>query len=97
MMKFVSSRDVRNNPGQLRETVEREDVVLTASGKPFAIAIGVDEDEVEETLDLLRRVRALRAMSRMQAQAEERGLSGMSTDEVHAEIRRARKARRRTA
>jgi antitoxin (DNA-binding transcriptional repressor) of toxin-antitoxin stability system len=57
-MKFVGSRDVRNNPGQLREAVEREDVVLTASGKPFAIAIGVGEDQVEETLELLRRVRA---------------------------------------
>jgi antitoxin (DNA-binding transcriptional repressor) of toxin-antitoxin stability system len=96
-MKFVSSRDVRNNPGQLREAVEREDVVLTAGGKPFAIAVGVDEDEVEETLELLRRVRALRAMTRMQKQAEERGLSGTTTDEIDAEIRETRKARRRSA
>lgn len=96
-MRFVSSRDVRNNPAQLREAVEREDVVLTANGKPFAIAVGVEEDEVEETLEILRRVRALRAMSRMHAQAEERGLAGMSMDEVDAEIRRSRKARRRTA
>ena len=96
-MRFVSSRDVRNNPAQLREAVEREDVVLTAGGKPFAIAVGVAEDEVEETLELLRRVRALRAMSRMQIQAEERGLEGMSMDEVDAEIRDTRKARRRSA
>jgi antitoxin (DNA-binding transcriptional repressor) of toxin-antitoxin stability system len=96
-MKFVSSRDVRNNPAQLREAVGSEDVVLTAGGKPFAIAVGVDEDEVEETLELLRRVRALRAMSRMQTDAEERRLGEMSTDEIDAEIRAARKARRRSA
>jgi antitoxin (DNA-binding transcriptional repressor) of toxin-antitoxin stability system len=96
-MKFVSSRDVRNHPSQFREAVEREDVVLTAGGKPFAIAVGVDEDEVEETLELLRRVRALRAMSRMQTQAEERGLDGMSMDEIDAEIRDTRKTGRRSA
>jgi antitoxin (DNA-binding transcriptional repressor) of toxin-antitoxin stability system len=95
-MKFVNSRDVRNNPAQLREAVGREDVVLTAGGKPFAIAVGVDEDEVEETLELLRRVRSLRAMSRMQTQAEGRGLAGMSIDEIDAEIRDTRKARRRS-
>jgi antitoxin (DNA-binding transcriptional repressor) of toxin-antitoxin stability system len=93
-MKFVSSRDVRNHPSQFREAVEREDVVLTAGGKPFAIAVGVEEDEVEETLELLRRVRALRAMTRMQTHAEESGLGSMPAGELDAEIRRARKARR---
>ncbi|MEX2583720.1 MAG: type II toxin-antitoxin system Phd/YefM family antitoxin [Gemmatimonadota bacterium] len=96
-MKFVSSRDVRNNPARLREALEREDVVLTAGGKPFAIAIGVGEGDVEETLEVLRRVRALRAMTRMQTQAEERDLSEMSMDEIDAEIRDTRKARRRSA
>jgi antitoxin (DNA-binding transcriptional repressor) of toxin-antitoxin stability system len=93
-MKFVSSREVRNNPSRFREAVEREDVVLTAGGKPFAIAVGVEEDEVEETLELLRRVRALRAMTRMQAHAEESGLGSTPAGELDAEIRKARKARR---
>jgi antitoxin (DNA-binding transcriptional repressor) of toxin-antitoxin stability system len=96
-MKFVSSRDVRNNPAHLREAVEHEDVVLTAGGKPFAIAVGVDEDSVEEALELIRSVRALRAMSRMQRDAAERGISGLSADEIDAEIRETRKARRRSA
>lgn len=93
-MKFISSRDVRNNPSEFRETVEREDVVLTVGGKPFAIAVGVDEEDVDETLDVLRRVRALRAMARMQRRAEERGLSRMTPDEIDAEIREARRGRR---
>jgi antitoxin (DNA-binding transcriptional repressor) of toxin-antitoxin stability system len=95
-MKFVTSREVRNNPSQFRQDVERDDVVLTVGGKPFAVAIGIDEDEIEETLDLLRRLRALRAMSRMQKRAEERGVSGMSSEEIEKEIRAARKARRPT-
>jgi antitoxin (DNA-binding transcriptional repressor) of toxin-antitoxin stability system len=93
-MKFVTSREVRNNPSQFRQAVERDDVVLTVDGKPFAVAVGIGEDEIEETLDLLRRLRALRAMSRMQRKAEERGVSGMSPEEIDQEIREARKRRR---
>lgn len=96
-MKFVTSRDVRNNPSEFRETVEREDVVLTVGGKPFAIVVGVAEDDIEETLDMLRRVRALRAMGRMQQKAEERGLDEMTAAEIDEEIREARRSRRRSA
>ena len=93
-MRFITAREVRNNPSQFREAVEQGDVVLTVSGKPFAIAISVNEDEVEETLDTLRRLRALRAMTRMQEHAAERGLEDISDEEVVKEIREARQARR---
>jgi antitoxin (DNA-binding transcriptional repressor) of toxin-antitoxin stability system len=93
-MKFISSREVRNNPSQFRQDVERDDVILTVGGKPFALAVGIDEDEIEETLDILRRLRALRAMSRMQRTAEARGVSGISSEEIDKEIREARKSRR---
>jgi antitoxin (DNA-binding transcriptional repressor) of toxin-antitoxin stability system len=93
-MKFVTSRDLRNNPSEFREAVEREDVVLTVGGKPFAIAVGVEADEVQDTIELLRRLRALRAVARIQRSAEERGIGGMSPDVIDEEIREARKARR---
>lgn len=96
-MKFVSSRDVRNNPSAFREAVQREDVVLTAGGKPFAIAVAVKEDELEETLALLQRVRALRAFARMHRQAAERGIGDLSMEEIDEEVRAARRARRRSA
>ena len=96
-MKFVTSRDVRNNPSEFRQAVEREDVVLTVGGKPFAIAMGVEEDEVQDTLELLRRLRALRAVARMQRSAEKRGLGSMSADVINEEIGEARKARRGSA
>lgn len=93
-MKFVTSRDVRNNPSEFREAVEREDVVLTVGGKPFAIAVGVAADEVQDTIELLRRLRALRAVARIQRSAEERGIGGMPADTIDQEIREARRARR---
>lgn len=93
-MKFVTSRDVRNNPSEFRETVEREDVVLTVGGKPFAIAVGVEEEDVQDTLELLRRLRALRAAARMRRSAEKRGIDRMSADRIDEEIGEARRARR---
>lgn len=95
-MKFITAREIRNNPSEFRKVVESDDVVLTAGGKPFAIAVGVSDEELEDTLDLLRRVRALRAMARMQQQAEVRGLADMSPDDVQKEIGKARKERRRS-
>ncbi len=94
-MKFVTTREVRNNPSRFREDVEREDVVLTVDGKPFAVAVGTDPGEIQETLDMLRQVRALRAMARMQRMAGELGTAAMSSEEITAEIRNARKSRRR--
>ncbi|MGI9188897.1 MAG: type II toxin-antitoxin system prevent-host-death family antitoxin [Longimicrobiaceae bacterium] len=92
-MKFASTRDIRNNPSEFREAVERDDIVLTVNGKPFAVAMGIDEGEFEETLDLLSQLRALRAMARLQKTAAERGLSGMTIAEIDEEIREARAGR----
>lgn len=94
MKFFVTAREIRNNPSEFRDAVAAEDVVLTAGGKPFGIAIGVSEDELEETLNLLRRVRGLRAMARMQQDAVERGLTDMSPAEIQQEVQKARRARR---
>jgi prevent-host-death family protein len=92
-MKFMSTRDLRNRPGSVRKVLRDEDVVLTASGKPVAVVIGVDEQELEETMDLLREVRAQRALSRLQRGAAERGADRLSADEIEREMRADRAER----
>jgi prevent-host-death family protein len=92
-MKFMSTRDLRNRPGSVRKVLRDEDVVLTASGKPVAVVIGVDEQELEETMDLLREVRAQRALSRLQRGAAERGADRLSADEIEREVRADRAER----
>ena len=94
-MKFVSTRDLRNRPGSVREALRNEDVVLTASGKPVAVVIGIEEEELEEILELLRQVRAQRALSRLQRSARRRGMDRISPEEIEQEIRDARAARKR--
>ena len=93
-MKFLSVRELRNRPGQVRDMVSDEDVVLTVNGKPVAVLVGVREGDLEETLTLLRRGRAQAAVSRMRRTAQEQGASALTADDVETEIRAARNERR---
>jgi PHD/YefM family antitoxin component YafN of YafNO toxin-antitoxin module len=94
-MKFISTRDLRNEPAKFRESLRDDEVVLTANGKPFALVMEIDESELEETIGALRQARMQRAVSRLRKQAEVAGTNTMSADEIEAEINAARKDRRR--
>jgi antitoxin (DNA-binding transcriptional repressor) of toxin-antitoxin stability system len=72
----------------------KEDIVLTASGKPVALLVGLEGDDFEETAQAIRQARAQRALSRMRRQVESKGLSGMSLAAINAEIRAERSKRK---
>lgn len=94
MVKFLSSRDVRNTPGALWGALESgASVALTANGKPKALVIGVSEDDFEETLRDLARIRFMRAMRAAQAEAARTGTDQLSEAEIEEEIREARRER----
>ena len=92
-MRFVSVRELRNQPGRVWEAIQGREMVLTANGKPVAILVGVEEESLEETLSLLRRARAQAAMSRLRAQAARSGASKLKKDEVAEEIAAVRRER----
>lgn len=92
-MKFLSVRDLRNRPGRVWKTIRGKEMVLTANGKPVAILVGVEEDDLEETLAALRRARAQAAVSRLRAQAAKTGTNVLTQEEVDAEISAARSER----
>ena len=94
-MKFVAIRELRNQPGQVWKIIKDEDVVFTTNGKPVGILVGVDEDGLEETAELIRRVRAQMALSRMRRQAAAQGLANLTDDEIESEIKGARAERSR--
>jgi len=83
-MKFLSTRELRNRPGFVRELAQREDLVLTANGKPIAMLVGVQEDDLEETARVIRQARAQRALSRMRRHASRRDLERMSPSAIEA-------------
>lgn len=94
-MKFVSTRELRNRPGSVRQLARDEELVLTANGKPIAILVGIEGDDFEETAHVIRQIKAQRAVSRMRQQAARRGLDRLTLAEINAEIRAARSQMKR--
>lgn len=96
-MKFVSTRELRNRPGRVRDLVGKDDLVLTADGKPIAILLGIEEGELEEATRVIRQAKAQLALSRLRKQAARRGAARMSASAINAEIRAVRSQRKRPA
>lgn len=92
-MRRISTRDLRNTPGKVRELLGEEDLLLTASGEPVAYMIGMEGEDPEEVAAMVRQASAQRAVSRMRRQAAGRGLEELSPEEIEEEIRRARERR----
>ena len=93
-MKFVTTREFRNRPGHVRALAQKEDLVLTAKGRPVGILIGVEADDFEEMARAIRQARAQRALSRMRRHAAQRGLDRLPPSAVAAEIRAVRSGRK---
>jgi hypothetical protein len=93
-VRFVSARQLRNEPGRVRRDLEEDDLVLTANGRPIGVLVAVEESDLEATLAALRRARAAMAVSRLRRRAVERGLDRLSTAAVDREVRAVRRRRR---
>ncbi len=94
-MTFVSIRDMRTRPGEVWQQLQDEgDLIVTSSGRPFALMISAADEDVEELLLALRRARAQMAVSRLRKQAAAQELDRMPAETIEAEIDQARSERR---
>lgn len=93
-MKFISTRELRNRPGVVQDMVKKEDLVLTANGKPVALVLRIEEDDFEESLRAVRQARALQALSRMRRRAAELGLDKRGPEFIEEQIRAVRAKRK---
>ncbi len=93
-MTFVSIRDMRTRPGEVWQQLQDEgDLIVTSSGRPFALMISAADEDVEELLLALRRARAQMAVSRLRKQAAVHGQDQMSSEEIETEISQTRRER----
>ena len=93
-MTIFSIRDMRTRPGEVWQQLQQEgDLIVTSSGRPFALMISAEGEDVEELLLALRRARAQLAVAKMRKHAVAAGLEHMSLDDINAEIRQARAER----
>jgi hypothetical protein len=94
-MKMIATRELAANSGRVMRELDQEGVlVITKDGKPRSILLTTsDETLVEDLRDCLY-TRARRDLMKAQMAAKEAGSSGLSADEIDAEIRAARTARK---
>lgn len=69
--------------------------MVTSKGKPIAMVIPVSAETLEDDLSSLRRARAQDALERIQLEAVRKGKSRLKDRDIEAEIRAARRSRRR--
>jgi len=94
-MRFVTIRDLRSKPTQIwRSLSEYKDLILTSNGKPFAIITSASEETLENSLAMIRRIRAENAVISMQKRSVETGNDRISLNEINAGISAIRRARK---
>jgi prevent-host-death family protein len=95
-VNLITVRDLRNRPGDVwRRLARQQELIVTSNGRPIALLTPIDADDVERTLAVIRRARALAAVSRMRESATAAGASQMAMDEINEEIHKARQDRSR--
>ena len=93
-MRFITIRDLRSKSSQIQRDLPKEkEMVLTSNGKPIAILSATSADKIEESLAMIRRVRAIMAVDYIQRRSVEVGTDRMSLEEINKEITTARKNR----
>ncbi|MFN2433570.1 MAG: hypothetical protein ABR599_12295 [Gemmatimonadota bacterium] len=94
MVKFLKYRDLRNTPSAVWQALRESDAVaIVSNGEPRALMLEIEGGDLEGALELVRRVRAQLALSRIQADAVRRGIDRLSDAEIEDEIRAARNDR----
>ncbi|RJP51186.1 MAG: hypothetical protein C4557_08455 [Anaerolineaceae bacterium] len=95
-MQFVPYRDLRNEPSALRKKLASEgELVVTVDNKPFAVMINLDDENVQDILLKVSRLRAQMAARSIRSQARRDGLDKMTLKDVNALIKKTRTKRKR--
>jgi antitoxin (DNA-binding transcriptional repressor) of toxin-antitoxin stability system len=95
-MSTISVSELKKKPtSQWLKSVGKDDLVITAKGRPVAMLLRIASASAESTRALVRSVRALQAQAALQQSAVASGASGLSLPDIDAEIAAARRARRR--
>ena len=95
-MSTISISDLKKQSGdQWLDSANKDGLVVTSQGQPVAVLLPVNAESLEPTLSALRSVRAVQAQVALQQAAEVNGTSGLSIDEINAEIKAVRQTRAR--
>ena len=67
-MKFIGVRDFRTQSARIwQELGDEKDMIITSNGKPIALLSAISEDNLEESLQVIRQSRAIQAIAQLQS------------------------------
>lgn len=94
-MNFYSVRDLRTHPREVWEKLsETQEVIITNNGKPSALMIRIDDENLEDVLASVRQSMTMRAVNKLRIASVRSGMSEMSSEDIGKEIAEARKEKR---
>jgi len=95
-VQFVPYRTLRNEPATLRKKLASEgELVVTMDNQPFAVMISLGDENVQDILLMVSRLRAQMAVRSIRSQARKAGLDTMALKDVNALIKKTRTERKR--
>ena len=93
-MEFISVRDMRTRASEVWQQLRDDgDLIVTSNGRPFALMVSIEGEDVEQMLSALRRTRAQMAVSRLRKEAAASSVNRLTIEEIESEIRQARNDR----
>lgn len=93
-MKFLTVRELREQTSKIwKDLPEQKEMVITRNGHPVAVLSSVTDQDLEDSLEAYRRVRAQMAVTALQKESIQSGTDGIGMKEIDAEIGKVRKKR----
>jgi antitoxin (DNA-binding transcriptional repressor) of toxin-antitoxin stability system len=87
-MKFVPSRELRLRTAEILKMLQDEnEIVVTLNGKPASIMIPANEDDLDQVMSMLKRIKVKNALRRMREKAAENNITEHDIDEEIAKER----------
>jgi PHD/YefM family antitoxin component YafN of YafNO toxin-antitoxin module len=81
-MKFVPSRELRLRTAEILKMLQDEDeIVVTLNGKPASIMIPANENDLEQVMSMIKRIKVKNALRRMREKAAENNITEYDIDE----------------
>ena len=91
-MNFYTVRDLRTHPREIWEKLsEVHEVIITNNGKPSALMIEIDDENLEEVLSSVRQSITMRAVNKLRLASIRSGKSELIIKEIDDEISKVRK------
>ena len=94
-MQFLTIRELSKSPKEaLIKLNEDRKAVITNNGKPQALIIKIDADNLEKTLSMLQKLEFMQNLTDMRMESMKNSNSNMTLDEINDEIQAVRKKRK---